>query len=39
MQSITIGFLCILALIIMGMIVWYLDKLFQMVIEWVKRKL
>jgi hypothetical protein len=39
MQSITIGFLCILALIIMGMIVWYLDKLFQMVVEWVKSKM
>jgi hypothetical protein len=38
MQSITIGFLCILALIIIGLIVWYLDKLFQMVVEWVKRK-
>jgi hypothetical protein len=25
--------------LIIGAIIWYLDKLFQMIVEWVKRKI
>lgn len=37
--SIAIGFLSIIALIIIGLIVWYLDKLCQMVFYWIKGKI